>query len=262
MGSEGEIVTRERLRMKRKRGVIPLWAWNALVEVVYSGLVVSGVGCRIIRNKAGTAIEVPRRPWVPTGNAATVSHPFRMVPSLDQEGSPELAIEFGQITLWSMHKHATDDVPILQAVPQHFLVAGGFPYDNPQGNTPIGKLALDDGKTYGIWLRGKRAMGVGTTLKSGFGYGYTQIDTTNADDWQVLASYTATTQDSKTTEADYAWYFIGQASIEDGEWDIKQYLRSDLQVPFGTLPVVDVSLDADNALTMSTTDGKMYYSET
>lgn len=246
--------------MKRKRGVIPLWAWNALVEVVYSGLVVSGVGCRVSRNKAGTVIEVPRRPWVPTGDAATQKHPFRMVPSVDQEGNPGLAIEYGVITVWSMHKHATDASPCLQAVHVDFLVNGGFAYDHPLGYTPVGELDLVDGTTYGIWLRAQRARGVGTTLETGEHLGYRLIGTEGAIDWQVVADETATTQDSKAREADYVWVYIGRASIDEGIWEIKQFLRSDLNVAFGTLPVITVSEDEGNVLSMGS-DGLLYYNE-
>jgi len=55
-----ELFDREKLKMKRKRGVIPRRAWNALVETVYALAVVSVVGGRLTRSKAGTSLEVDR----------------------------------------------------------------------------------------------------------------------------------------------------------------------------------------------------------
>lgn len=197
------------------------------------------------------------------GEGGLYNHPFKIIGTLDGDGDPQVAIAFGQIAMWFMILDESGTMANIMPAFQDFLINadGGYPYGNPQGYTPIGQIALDADTDYGIWLRGTKTWGVAVNMDTGYDYGYSELWCRGASDWQVFADKTDVTQTSKQDEDSFTWYYIGNVKYSSSSWTVNQYLRSDLQIPFGTFPIIEVSTDSDNVLTMSANDGKIYYSD-
>ena len=64
-----EFLTKSKLLMKRKRGVIPQSIWNKLVDVVYSFRITSVVGGSLERNTTGTTLVINPPPSAAGGGA-------------------------------------------------------------------------------------------------------------------------------------------------------------------------------------------------
>lgn len=226
------------------------WARRA-AEWMRSQRIVAGPGILLRSSSSGTVISTRQHPA--SGSTSQAMHPFKIVGSLDESEDPQITINYAQIIGWSLHL-ATDGNPMLQAVHLDFLVYGNNPLNHPTGTT-VGQQPLTAETTYGVWLRAARATGDAVLLDDGTGLGYKQLYATVGNDWQITVDDTDITPTSKQDDADYINVFIGTAGYIDGVWEIVQYLKSDLSVPFGTLPVLSASADDGNSFSLSPVDG-------
>ena len=246
----------------KKRPGNPILAsdWNLLIEAIAARTPRPSPGLELVHGSGGFSYRL--RQLAPGNAAAPAPHPFQILGSLDEGGNPRISINYGQITGWSLHANAAGTSPMLQAVHVDFLVGGSYAANHPQFTT-VGYLPIAANTDHGVWLRANRGGGSPVFLDSGAGRGWDRLQTEVASDWQVVADTTDTAQSSKTGDNDFVWYFLGSARCDvagdgAGTWTIRQYLRSDLNVPFGTLPVVTPSLDDGNSLSTSLTDGLLF----
>lgn len=225
------------------------WARRA-AEWMRSQRLVAGPGILLRSSSSGTVISARNQAF---GATSQTMHPFKIVGSLDESEDPQITVNYGQIIGWSLQL-ATDGNPMLQAVHLDFLVYGNDPLNHPT-RTTVGQQPLTAEFTYGVWLRGTRSTSNTVVLDDGTGLGYKQLFATVGNDWQIIVDTTDVTPTSKQDDADYIHVFLGTAGYIDGAWEIVQYRKSDLSVPFGTLPVLSASADEGNSFSLSPVDG-------
>ena len=247
---------------EKKRPGQPVLAsdWNLLLDAIAARTPRPSPGLELVQGSGGFAYRL--RPTAGDEGGAAAPHPFQILGSLDGSGNPRVSINYGQITGWSLHANAAGTSPMLQAVHVDFLVGGSYAANHPTLTT-VGYIGLTANTPYGVWLRASQATGTRVDLDGGGGRGWDKLYTAVATDWQVVVDSTDTGQTDKASDTDYVWYYLGRVSYdkpgaEPGTFAVLQYQRTDLNVPFGTMPAITPSLDEGNSLSTSPTDGLLF----
>jgi hypothetical protein len=261
MQEESHILNRESLRMKRKRGVVPRRVWNALVDVVFSGLVTSGVGCRVSRTRNGTVIEVPRRPFGAGGEG--YQHPWKLLASYDSgEEEHRLKLAYGRVmaTVWKDNGASATTIGAAEVQVTYDAGTGvsGKLVGDAFSASGEGYLVLAAETTYGIWLQVPVA-GATELVKPGSSGEYRTVTSyQNSAGASIVADSTNTLPSDAATKSTGGMvpFYLGQVITgEDGTATVKQYLRSDVFVGATLAPTGLVSADVPNDLTTGTDGG-------